>query len=482
MNFLFPYPTPARPGLRWLPFLLCLAAVRLTAADWPTYRCDNRRSGVTAESLPLPLSPAWTYTSPTPPETAWSGPAKWDSYANLRRLEPMRNFDPAFFVVVVGDSVFFGSSVDDALHCLDARQGAEKWVFPTDGPVRLPPSWYQGKVYFGSDDGKAYCLDAAQGNLVWQRKPSGPEPLLLNNGKLVSHWPCRTGVLIEDQTAYFGASLVPWEASYLCAVDPLTGDDQGPGHYRLALEHHTLQGAMLATPTRLYLPQGRQSPVMFERATGRAIGTFGGSGQGGVFAVVSRTGEFLHGSGQNHGTDGEVRGFDAASRDYFVTFPKARRIVVTDTTAYLNTGTELSGFARARYLEIGRHQTQLQARQKAGKEQLKKLGNQAKGADGEKLQAELKSIETELATLPPKLAACYLWRTVADCPHDLILAGQTLFAGGDDRVSAFDAATGHLVWSAPVTGRAHGLAVANGRLFVSTDRGTIHCFRSANGG
>ena len=33
---------------------------------------------------------------------AWTGPAKWDSYANLRRLESMRNFDPAFFVVAVG--------------------------------------------------------------------------------------------------------------------------------------------------------------------------------------------------------------------------------------------------------------------------------------------------------------------------------------------------------------------------------------------
>jgi len=482
MNSLLPHPTPARAVLRYLLVLLCLSALRVTAVDWPTYRCDNRRSGVTTESLAVPLSPAWTYRSPTPPQTAWAGPAKWDSYANIRRLEPMRNFDPAFFVVAVGDAVFFGSSVDDALHCLDARTGGEKWVFHTDGPVRLPPSWYQGKVYFGSDDGNVYCLDAAQGDPVWRKKPSGPETLLLNDGKLISHWPCRTGVLIEGNTAYFGASLVPWEASYLCAVDPLTGSDQGPGRYHLALEHFTMQGAMLATPTRLYLPQGRQTPEMFERATGRAIGGFGGSGQGGVFAVVSRTGEFLSGSGQNHGADGEVRGFDASSRDYFVTFPKARRIVVTDATAYLDTGDELSGFARARYLEIARHQAQLQAQQKTDKERLKKLGDEAKGAAGEKLKEELKAIETELATLPPKLAACYLWRTEADCPHDLILAGHTLFAGGDGRVCAFDSTNGKLVWSAPVTGRAHGLAVANGCLFVSTDRGTIHCFRTAAGG
>ncbi|MCC6820892.1 MAG: PQQ-binding-like beta-propeller repeat protein [Verrucomicrobia subdivision 3 bacterium] len=478
---------PLRDSNRSLPLVLTLlsltsvAELRAPAADWPTYRGDNRRSGVTAEAIRVPLLPAWTYASPTPLQMAWPGPAKWDSYANLRRLESMRNFDPALFVIAVGDSVYFGSSVDDAVHCLDAKTGAEKWVFHTDGPVRLPPSWHQRKVYFGSDDGNAYCLDAALGDLVWKRKPSGEENLLLNDGKLISHWPCRTGVLIQDDIAYFGASLVPWEPSYLCAVDATTGAETGPGRYLEKLEHFTMQGAMLATQTRLYLPQGRQQPEMFERATGRAIGGFGGSGQGGVFAVVSRTDEFLHGSGQNHGSDGEVRGFDANSRDYFVTFPKAKRIVVTEATAYLNTGTELSGFARARYLEIAKHQAQLQAQHKRIKEALKKLGDKAKESAGEKLKDDLKPIEAELATVPPQLAACYLWRTVADCPHDLILAGATLFAGGDDRVTAFATATGKVLWSAAVTGRAHGLVVANGRLFVSTDRGTIHCFQMAAG-
>ncbi len=476
-----PLVSPLGAALSPLIALLSIAVFCAPAADWPTYRSDNRRSGVTTEAIHVPLSPAWTYASPTPPQAAWSGPAKWDSYANLRRLESMRNFDPAFFVIAVGNSVYFGSSVDDAVHCLDAATGAEHWVFYTDGPVRLPPSWHQGKIYFGSDDGNAYCLDATSGAEVWKQKPSGQETLLLNDGKLISHWPCRTGVLIQNDIAYFGASLLPWESSYLCAVDAETGAADGPGRYRLALEHLTMQGAMLATQTRLYLPQGRQKPELFERATGRSIGGFGSSGQGGVFAVVSRTDEFLHGSGQNHGVEGELRGFDANSRDYLVTFPKATRIVVADETAYLNTGAELSGFARARYLELAKRQSQLLADQKKIKEQLKKLGGKASEPEGEKLKENLKAIESELRALSPKMSACYLWRTAADCPHDLILAGATLFAGGDDQVTAFDTSTGKLLWSAPVTGKAHGLAVANGRLFVSTDRGMIHCFRVSTG-
>ncbi len=56
------------------------------------------------------------------------------------------------------------------------------------------------------------------------------------------------------------------------------------------------------------------------------------------------------------------------------------------------------------------------------------------------------------------------------------MAGDTLFAGGSDQVFAYSTADGKELWSATVTGNAHGLAVANGRLFVSTDRGIIHCF------
>ena len=464
-----------------LAALISFPMARASAADWPTYRYDNRRSGITPESIQVPLIPAWTYTSAAPPQMAWSGPAKWDSYANIRRLESMQNFDPAFFVIAVNDSVYFGSSVDDAVHCLDAETGSEKWVFDTDGPVRLPPSWHKGKVYFGSDDGYAYCLNASQGTLVWKRKPSDSEILLLNNGKLISQWPCRTGVLVQDDIAYFGASLLPWEDSYLCAVGAQTGADEGAGCYRATLEHLTMQGAMLATGTRLYLPQGRQRPEMFERATGRSIGGFGGSGEGGVFAVVTRTDEFVHGQGQNHGAGGELRGFDANNRDYFVTFPKATRIVVTEEVAYLNTSSELSGFARGRYVEFAKRQAQLKAQQKTIQEQLKKLGDQARVPAGEKMKEELKPIESELGSLAGKMSACFLWKTSADYPYDLILAGETLFAGGDDRVAAFDAVSGKQRWSVPVAGKAHGLAVANGRLFVSTDRGTIHCFRVATG-
>ena len=70
--------------------LLILTSVA-NADDWPVYRRDNRRSGYTPERLePASLSKAWEYRAPNPPHTAWPAPARWDAYAQLRGLVPMR--------------------------------------------------------------------------------------------------------------------------------------------------------------------------------------------------------------------------------------------------------------------------------------------------------------------------------------------------------------------------------------------------------
>ena len=44
--------------------------------------------------------------------------------------------------------------------------------------------------------------------------------------------------------------------------------------------------------------------------------------------------------------------------------------------------------------------------------------------------------------------------------------------------SAIEASTGKFIWEAPVDGKAYGLSVLNGGLYVSTDKGLIHCFRN----
>ena len=46
----------------------------------------------------------------------------------------------------------------------------------------------------------------------------------------------------------------------------------------------------------------------------------------------------------------------------------------------------------------------------------------------------------------------------------------------DGIVQAYDATDGEELWSGKIEGKGYGLAISNGRLLVSTDKGRIHCF------
>ena len=121
-------------------FLCCLSQVSF-ADDWPAYQHDARRTGYSRERIDVErLTSTWTWRSPAPPQPAWAGPAKWDAFAGRRNLPSMRDYDRVFHLVVVDNRVYFGSSADDTVRCLDAASGRAVWSYTTDGPVRLAPA------------------------------------------------------------------------------------------------------------------------------------------------------------------------------------------------------------------------------------------------------------------------------------------------------------------------------------------------------
>ncbi len=387
------------------------------AEDWPTYQHDIRRSGWTSERLEASqLGQQWRFESSHPPQPAWDGPAKWDAYAGIRGLKSMRNYDPVFHVTVAGQSLFFGSSVDDAVHCLDTRTGKEKWFFPTDGPVRIAPTFHEGRVFFGSDDGYAYCVDAAEGRLIWKYRPAEEGRLVLCDGRFIPFWPCRSGVLVDGGTAYFAMGMLPWKESFLCAVDAVTGRPDGSGRFVRRLQGVTLEGAIVASSQRLICPQGRVAPLLFNRNDGKQLGSL--EGGGGCFVLVTEDSRVLHGPGNKTGW---IQESAEKNRAKLATFEGGNALVVDDRTAYLLKDDALVAMDRVSRKEI--------------------------------------------------------WTKPCDCPHTLIQAGDTLFAGGTDRVAAFRTQDGALLWEKAVKGRVFGLVVADGALFVSTDDGCIYCYR-----
>ena len=457
----------------------CAASVMsppVRAEEWPTYRHDNWRSGVTSDWLTFPLARAWVYRSEETPQKAWAGPAKWDSYAYIRKLKSMRNFDPVFHVTVAEGGLFFGSSVDDAVHCLDPATGQENWVFFADGPVRLPPSFHEGKLYFGADDGCVYAVEAGSGRRVWDYQVAPQADRVPVNGKLTSLYPCRTGVLVRDAKAYFAASLLPWEKTYVCAIDAESGSVEGTGLFRKEYEHMTAQGPMLASASKLYISQGRQVPLVFERVDGSMLKSLGDSGFGGVFGLLTSDSVFVHGHGQNHRAEGELRFFGPRQHDLLVTFPHATAIVIDAGIVYLHADGQLQAFDRDAYMGLEGQIRQLQEQKEELIEQKKKLRADALAADRMRLNAEIESAGSQIAILAEQLPSAFLWRVDCDCPFELILAGETLLAGGEDKVTAYEIGTGREIWTDSVEGRAYGLAVSQGRLFVSTDLGHIVCF------
>lgn len=386
------------------------------AEDWPVFQHNLQRNAKTTERLDAArLQRVWTSHLPGTPNPAWSGAARWDAYAGLRGLKSMRNYDPVYHLIAVGDKVWWGSSNDDGVHCVQLADGTKVWSRFTDGPVRMAPAYHHGRLYVGSDDGYAYCLDAERGDVIWRYSPRPDGRKIVNNGRLISSWPIRTGVMVSEGLAYFGASLLPWEPSYLCAVDAVTGQAEGTGAFRREVLGATMEGPMSLVPGRyLVSPQGRIAPRLFGIADGQPLKDLAGGG--GSFVVLTKDSVF-------HGPGNKTGWLTASSLDSLETvasFKNGNAIVVAGDISFLLTDESLSA-------------TNYVSREE-------------------------------------------LWSVDSDCPFSLLLAGDTLFVGGQDRVAAHDAKTGQRIWSHPVMGKAYSLVVANGHLLVSTDTGSLIAF------
>ncbi|MCA9248260.1 MAG: PQQ-binding-like beta-propeller repeat protein, partial [Planctomycetales bacterium] len=194
------------------------------AIGWPTFQRDNARTGITPEQLALPLALEWVHAARLPPDPAWPPPAKQDFWNGHFNLQPRVIYDRAFHVVSVDGRVFFGSSSEDLVTCLDAQTGQPLWKFDTNGPVRLAPHIEAGRVYFGADDGCVYCLDADTGDLRWRFEAAPAKRLLPGNGRLISAWPVRSGVLVHDGQVHFAAGLFPVQGVIQYALDASTGE------------------------------------------------------------------------------------------------------------------------------------------------------------------------------------------------------------------------------------------------------------------
>jgi hypothetical protein len=374
--------------------VLSFAASVPLAADWPTYRGDNRRSGVTAESPQMPLARSWVHKAAHPPRPAWpEAPAKRDVYRKVG-LGPTVVFDRALHVAVEGQSLFYASSADDTVICLDAKTGTKRWTFTTEGPVRLAPTVAGGRVYAASDDGCVYCLNADDGKLFWLHRVGPADRRLPGNGRMISLWPVRCGLVVDGGTVYACAGLFPSQGAYLCALEAEDGSVAWKRQVDISA-----QGYLIASPDQLFVPTGRTPPHIYRRADGQQVAPFPGGGQqrsgtpegGGTFAVLVED-QLAHSAGEKGG----IQITHARSRQKII-FSSGLRLVAQGPIVYILDHDRLSALDRQHYVEL----TRLEQKEERTPEDEKRI-------------AELGGNRRE-----------YLkWEVPCSCPYELILAGD----------------------------------------------------------
>jgi outer membrane protein assembly factor BamB len=165
--------------------------------DWPTYRNDAGRSGVTKARLPAKLE------------------RNWETRLTTRASAP----------VIAAGKVFVADVDAHAVCALDASDGHLLWSYTTGGRVDSPPTYYEGLLLFGSRDGWVYCLRASDGELAWRFRDLPDDRVICAYGQLESAWPVCGNVLVDDGVAYFAAGRNSFldGGIFLYGLNPQTG-------------------------------------------------------------------------------------------------------------------------------------------------------------------------------------------------------------------------------------------------------------------
>ena len=452
-------------GLVRLTALIALpAAANLFGGDWPMWRYDPGRTAASPEELPESLHPAWV-------RSFGARQPVWDDPLNRDLMPYDRVFEP-----VVGEGrMFIGFNDSDKLVALDAGSGEELWRFYAGGPVRLPPVFWQGAVYFVSDDGCLYCLEAAGGSLRWKFRGGPANRLVIGNERLISTWPARGGPVIADGVVYFTASIWPFMGTFIYALDAASGEvvwenDRTGSQYMLqphdspAFAGIAPQGALTASGEGLLVPGGRSVPAFFERRTGdqRYYHLADQNKTGGSFVCAAGRVFFNH-----------YRDQVCSMYDLDTGLPLVQKIGMQPVPAG-----ETFYFGGKTVRAYDAKRLQQKARWTVDGDFIDRwlAGLELKKVRPEFLRNFLRRwIERKSSAWRKSLR----WEIEADAAGDLIRSGSRLYAAGKDGITAI--ALGEepqVAWRQPVEGGVERLLAADGRLFAVTLDGRIMAFSS----
>ena len=413
--------------LRTVMLLVLLGTIssHSLAKDWPTFRSDASRGGYTDDSLPDELGLSWSYLKTHPPQAAWP-------------RDDRMTFDWVHHVAVVQGRVLFGSSADGTVRALDSGTGDELWTYFTDGPVRFAPAIWEDRAFVVSDDGNLHAIDVASGKQTgkWQGGPRGDR--VLGNERIVSKWVARGAPAIVDEVLYWAAGIWQSEGVYIRALNLKTGkivwENNKSGGIYMPQPHGganaksgvTAQGYLVASPKQLVVPTGRAVPAVFDRTDGKFLyyQLQANTHRGGSLAQA--TGPFIYNGGYSyHAANGALG-----------------RVRWGGPVCAFPTGLLQATSGRLTAWKV--------------------VEKDVKDRSGKTVKALTHESLWQIQKVPTGT--------------ELIAAGRTAVSSSNKQVTVVDLDKKMVRWSGEVDDTAYGLAVAGGRLFVSTASGAIHCF------
>ena len=147
------------------------------AEDWPVFLHDSMRSGATQTKIPEKLELLWN-------------------------VKLSKKISPP---IIVGQRVFLALNDEHQIAALNSNNGQTLWKFFTGARIDSPPTYYKGTVLFGSADGCVYCLNASNGKLKWRFRAAPEDRRIGAFGQLESAWPVNGSVLVVNGIVYFAA-------------------------------------------------------------------------------------------------------------------------------------------------------------------------------------------------------------------------------------------------------------------------------------
>jgi len=145
--------------------------------DWPMYRKDNQRLG------------SQKFDGPKNPKIKWSQQLNGE-------LTPAS---------VACGKVFVCAKDMHTLYALQEEDGKVLWRYTTGGRLISPPTYYNGALFLGCNDGWAYSISAEDGKLIWKFRIAPNSRKIIAYNQLESLWPMTASIIAHDNKVFLAA-------------------------------------------------------------------------------------------------------------------------------------------------------------------------------------------------------------------------------------------------------------------------------------